>query len=119
MVNGRWRDRQRFTVEWRPFTTASWCSTREGLRMTSSKRFACVAGSSTILVVTLAAQTQPPLFIYTHAEGRTRYLANAVIWQDPGPLTPEDIRRGPKAAIPEAIANAGDQPIECRYERPG
>jgi hypothetical protein len=87
--------------------------------MIVSKRFGCVVCFSTVVLVTLAAQTAPPLFIYTHDAERNRYLANAVIWRDPGPLTPDDIRRGPTAAIPEAIANAGDQPIECRYERPG
>ena len=88
--------------------------------MTASQRLLYAFGISTALGVTLAAQTSPqPLFIYTNAAERARYLANAVIWRDPGPLTPDDIRRGPKAAIPEAIAKAGDQPIDCRYERPG
>ena len=83
------------------------------------RRLADAIGISTILGVALAAQTPPPLFIYTHTAERARYLANAIIWRDPGPLTPDDIRRGPKASIPEAIAKAGDQPIECRYDRPG
>jgi hypothetical protein len=88
--------------------------------MTVSGRIACAFGISTVVGITLAAQTPPtPLFIYTHAAERARYLANAVIWRDPGPLTPDDIRRGPKAAIPDALVKAGDQPIECRYERPG
>jgi hypothetical protein len=87
--------------------------------MTASERFACAIGMSAILGVALAAQVPAPLFIYTHPGERARYLADAVIWRDPGPLTPDDIRRGPKAAIPDAIAKAGDQPIECRYDRPG
>ena len=87
--------------------------------MTASKRFACAFGISTALGITLAAQAPAPLFIYTHTEERVRYLANATIWHDHGPLTPDDIRKGPKAAIPEVIANAGDTPIECRYDRPG
>ena len=86
--------------------------------MIASERFACAIGISTVLGVALAAQA-PPLFIYTHPAERARYLANATIWRDPGPLTPVDIRRGPQAAIPDAIAKAGDQPIECHYDRPG
>jgi hypothetical protein len=87
--------------------------------MTASRRLAYAFGISTVLGVTLAAQTPLPLFIYTHPAERARYMANAVIWRDPGPLTPDDIRKGPKAAIPEAILNAGNNPVECRYERAG
>jgi hypothetical protein len=87
--------------------------------MTASRIVAYAFGISTVLGVTLAAQTPLPLFIYTHSAERARYLANAVIWRDPGPLTPDDIRKGPKAAIPEAILNAGNNPVDCRYDRAG
>ena len=42
-----------------------------------------------------------------------------MIWKDPGPLSPEQIRVGPPAALPAAIANAAGRPIECRFEHRG
>jgi hypothetical protein len=89
--------------------------------MSVSHRFALALGISVALAVALSAQTGPsPAFIYSHQDTRMGYLANAVIWRDPGPLTPEQIKAGPPAAIPEAIkrGSAGEV-IECRFERPG
>ena len=89
--------------------------------MSVSHRFALALGISVALAVALSAQTGPsPAFIYSHQDTRMSYLANAVIWRDPGPLTPEQIKAGPPAAIPEAIkrGSAGEV-IECRFERPG
>ena len=63
--------------------------------MTGFERFAGAIGISTILGVALAAQTPPPpLVIYTQSGDRARYLANATDPRYPGPLTPDDIRRG-------------------------
>jgi hypothetical protein len=73
-----------------------------------------------LVVGTLSAQAPSPLFIYTHAAERSNYLANAVIWRDPGPLLPEQIRVGPPAAVPTALVDAASgKPVECRYERAG
>lgn len=75
---------------------------------------------SLVLGTTFTAQTQSPAFIYSHTAERKDYLANAVIWRDPGPLTPEQIKEGPPAVIPEAIMKgATGSPIDCRFERPG
>jgi hypothetical protein len=79
-----------------------------------------LAPASVLVSWTLFAQTPSPLFIYTHAAERNNYLANAVIWRDPGPLTPEQIKMGPPSAVPAALVEAASgKPIECRYDRPG
>ena len=73
-----------------------------------------------VIGLTLSAQRPAPEFIYTHAAERTAYLANALIWRDPGPLTPEDIKKGPAAIVPDAVLKAtAGEPIDCRFERPG
>ena len=84
--------------------------------MSVSHRFAGALGISVALAVALSAQTGPsPAFIYSHQDTRISYLANAVIWRDPGPLTPEQIKAGPPAAIPEAIkrGSAGEVIESC------
>ena len=67
----------------------------------------------------LTASTSAPVVLYSHEAERTSYLANAVIWRDPGPLSPEQIRVGPEVALPAAIADAAGRPIECRFEHRG
>jgi hypothetical protein len=80
----------------------------------------CAVVCSLSIAGTLAAQTQPLAFIFAHTRERTDYLAHAVIWRDPGPLTPEQIKQGPPAIIPEAIEKgANGEAIQCRFERPG
>src|SRR3954468_13371298 len=81
-----------FSPRMTAFLAALSCGPFERGRMTASERVLAVIGISTALGLTLAAQTIPhPLFIYAHDVDRARYLANAVIWRDPGPLTPDDI----------------------------
>ena len=76
----------------------------KGRRMTASQRLISAAAVSVTLGVTLAAQTAvAPAFIFSHQDTRMSYLGNAVIWRDPGHLTPEQIKAGPPAAIPEAV----------------
>jgi hypothetical protein len=88
--------------------------------MSTSRRFLCAVGASAAMAWTLSAQVQTPAFIFTHPPNRTNYLATAVIWSDPGPLTPEDIKKGPQAAIPDAIAKGSSgEVVDCRFERPG
>ena len=84
------------------------------------RQLLCALVCSITMGATFAAQTQPPAFIYSHTAQRRDYLARAVIWRDPGPLTPAQIKEGPPAVVPESVAKAatGD-PIECRFERPG
>lgn len=78
-----------------------------------------LVASAVCACVALTASTSAPVFLYSHAAERTTYLANAVIWKDPGTLSPEQIRVGPGAALPAAIANAAGRPIECRFEHRG
>ena len=89
--------------------------------MSVSQRLASAVSISLALAATLSAQTGPsPAFIFSHQDMRLSYLANAVIWRDPGPLTPDDIRMGPAAALPEAIRKGSSgEVIDCRFERPG
>ena len=84
------------------------------------RRFLSLLVASAVCAgVALTASTPAPVFVYSHTAERTSYLANAVIWKDPGPLSPEQIRVGPPAALPAAIANAAGRPIECRFEHRG
>jgi hypothetical protein len=89
--------------------------------MTAFQRIVSALGVSGVLAVSLSAQTGPNFaFIFSHEDIRTSYLANAVIWRDPGPLTPAQIKAGPPAAIPDAIRRGSDgEVIDCTYERPG
>ncbi len=89
--------------------------------MTASQRLISAAAVSVTLGTTLAAQTAAfPAFIFSHQDTRMSYLANAVIWRDPGHLTPEQIKAGPPAAIPEAVKQgASGQVVDCTFERPG
>jgi len=85
-----------------------------------SRRFVSLLVASAVCAcVALTASTSAPVVLYSHPAERTSYLANAVIWKDPGPLSPERIRIGPGAALPAAIANAAGRPIECRFEHRG
>ena len=68
--------------------------------MGTRRFFSLLVVVSVLLGWTLAAEAPAPRFVFTHAAERTGYLANAVIWRDPGPLTPEQIRVGPPAALP-------------------
>jgi hypothetical protein len=56
----------------------------------------------------------------SRSQQRLEYLATARIWSDPGPLTPEDLRRGPRRDLPPAVARAltGD-PLPCSFVKPG
>ena len=74
-----------------------------------------LAASAACACVALTASTSVLVILYSHPVERTSYLANAVIWKDPGPLSPEQIRVGPPAALTAAIANAAGRPIECRF----
>ena len=88
--------------------------------MGTRRFFSLLVVVSVLLGWTLAAQAPAPRFVFTHATERAGYLASAVIWRDPGLLTPEQIRVGPPAALPAALVDAASgKPIECRFERRG
>jgi hypothetical protein len=71
-------------------------------------------------MATSANQPRPLEAIMTSPVGRTGYLARAVIWRDPGDLSPSDVLGGPPGVFPytreEATAASG---ITCTFERPG
>lgn len=53
-------------------------------------------------------------------EQRRQYLATARIWSDPGPLTPDDLLRGPRRTLPPAVTRALDgEAVPCTFVRPG
>src|SRR5262245_17542482 len=95
-----------------------------GVRMvaiTRRQRFGWSIFVSVLLVPLGAAQqlVPAPAFIRTASTNdRAAYLAAAVIWRDPGFLTPDQIRFGPPADIPDVLRLAG-QRVECRFDRPG
>jgi hypothetical protein len=88
--------------------------------MSAGKRLSVVFGLSVVTGLTVAANPGAPAFLLAPSVDRQSYLAHAVIWHDPGALTPDDIRAGRQEYVPEAIARlAPGQPLECRYESPG
>jgi hypothetical protein len=53
-------------------------------------------------------------------EQRLRYLAEARIWSDPGPLTPDDLLRGPDVPLPAALRGLRpDDEVPCRFLKAG
>ena len=49
------------------------------------RRFLSLLVASAVCAgVALTASTPAPVFVYSHTAERTSYLANAVIWKDPG-----------------------------------
>lgn len=68
-----------------------------------------------------AADDPPFAFVQTSGpEQRVRYLAEARIWADPGPLTPEALLRGPDVNVPAAMRElrAGDE-LPCSFVKAG
>ena len=50
------------------------------------RRFLSLLVASAVCAgVALTASTPAPVLVYSHTAERTSYLANAVIWKDPGP----------------------------------
>ena len=47
----------------------------------------------------LTASTSAPVVLYSHEAERTSYLANAVIWRDPGPLSPGADQGWPRGGV--------------------
>jgi hypothetical protein len=83
----------------------------------------CAGLVLTMLAALVIAQQPPatPAFIRAATtRDRAAYLGSAVIWRDPGSLTPDQIRTGPPADIPDTVRRpTAGAPMECRYERPG
>lgn len=86
-----------------------------------------LASAVVILLPLAPAWGQPapdgPPFAFVQVsspEQRLRYLAEARIWSDPGPLTPEDLSNGPKVRLPPAVERAGaGETVPCIFVKPG
>src|SRR5262245_4641481 len=61
-----------------------------------------------------------PASIRTSPASRTAYLARAVIWLEPGPLSPDNLLRGPTDELSNTLAPAisGDA-VACTFAQPG
>jgi hypothetical protein len=58
--------------------------------------------------------------VLTSPQGRTRYLAHAVIWADPGPLSPDAVLAGVPGVFPYPPDRlTGSEPIACSFTTPG
>ncbi|HET7220806.1 MAG TPA: hypothetical protein VFJ02_22290 [Vicinamibacterales bacterium] len=67
-----------------------------------------------------SASLAPTIIIPPTPAAYQAYLSHAVIWRDPGPLTAADVRNGPAAPLPNAIALArAGTPLECRFDARG
>ena len=84
--------------------------------MRRASRFVAIALST--LGVAATADGPSVSAILTDARGRTAYLARAVIWADPGPLSPEDVLAGPSGVFPYIAPNARSG-VECTFRQQG
>jgi hypothetical protein len=67
-----------------------------------------------------ASQPRPLQAIVTSPAARAGYLARAVIWQDPGALSPTDLLNGPSGVFPYTFDEATEASgITCAFEKPG
>jgi hypothetical protein len=87
----------------------------------TSPRFpAAVAALIAGTLLTVVAQSPRIVTIRTTPEQRKAYLGRAVIWQNPGTLSPDDLINGPPGAFPytfeQATAGTG---ISCKFLAPG
>lgn len=74
------------------------------------------ATAAALLTAALSAAPTPAVIVPPSPEAYGEYLSHARIWHDPGPLTPADLRNGPAAPLPNAIAQArAGRPLECRF----
>ncbi|MEO8257229.1 MAG: hypothetical protein ABI868_07765 [Acidobacteriota bacterium] len=65
---------------------------------------------------------EPPAVsaILTSVPGRTAYLAQATIWREPDPLTPDALRTGPAGIFPFSFeAASAEAGIDCLFTTPG
>jgi hypothetical protein len=67
-----------------------------------------------------AVQPKPPHAIVTSAVGRAGYLSRAVIWKDPGIISPLGVRNGPPGVFPYSVDEATTaEGITCAFAKPG
>ena len=76
--------------------------------------------AASVGLLATAAPDAPISAVLTSPQGRTRYLAHAVIWADPGPLSPEALLAGVPGVFPyPADRLTGSDPIACSFTTPG
>src|SRR6476646_10315464 len=87
-----------------------------------TSRWSLAISVSVLYAGTIAstAQSKPLHAIVTSPAGRAGYLGHAVMWKDPGVISPIDLRNGPPGLFPytfdEATAETG---IGCTFDKPG
>jgi hypothetical protein len=87
-----------------------------------TSRWSLAISVSVLYAGTIAwtAQSKPLHAIVTSPAGRAGYLGHAVMWTDPGVISPIDLRNGPPDLFPytfdEATAETG---IGCAFDKPG
>jgi hypothetical protein len=79
---------------------------------------ACLAAGAVLLAAS------PPgveiTAVVTSPRARAQYLAHAVIWTDPGPLSPDDVLAGVPGVSPYPGKRVtGSDPIACSFTTPG
>ena len=81
-----------------------------------------IVGTAALAGAAMAPAPSAPAPAYVRASStaaRLAYLARAVIWRDPGPLTAEQIRTGPQGELPPAFVDPNPEGVDCRWEHPG
>ena len=87
-----------------------------------TSRWSLAISVSVLYAGTIAwtAPSKPLHAIVTSPAGRAGYLGRAVMWTDPGVISPIDLRNGPPGLFPytfdEATAETG---IGCAFDKPG
>jgi hypothetical protein len=72
------------------------------------------------LMSAAAASTATVAGIRTTPQSRATYLARAIIWHDPGALTPTDVFEGPSGVLPFTFEQANsDDGIGCTFTQAG
>jgi hypothetical protein len=88
--------------------------------MHHSLRFASGVAMIGAALVTVAAESPRIVAVRTTADQRNAYLAQAVIWRSPDPLSPVDLLDGPSGAFPYTFAQANDGTgIGCAFAQTG
>ena len=85
-------------------------------------RLFLVAGAVMVTVSLPRANGDPQAVsaVLTSPQARAAYLGRAIVWRDPGPLTPEAILAGPPGIFPFTFAAAtSDEGIGCTFAKPG
>ncbi|PYR94210.1 MAG: hypothetical protein DMF84_06580 [Acidobacteria bacterium] len=99
----------------------AWPWRKSRVRMMSRQLVFIGAGMFTVSMAWMSATESTILSaIRTSPEARATYLAHAIIWRDPGALSPKDVLEGPVGAFPYTYEQANsDEGIECTFAQAG